>query len=167
MERKEKKLKRILPPKEVLEEEVETRYLTRSEWQSDPDLLKTCVKVILPNFCIKGRNVYFILENEKYIVVDKIFMEDEFMIESEDQLISVRYRIYQDEDPRGLRCEIMIPEKDDIFYADYQFIGKLVEMDLLNMNPAKTYQLMDHHKEVEERRKKNKVIRKMSQDQDD
>lgn len=155
MERNQKRLKRILPKRE---EEVETAYLMSDQWDEKPSLSKRVhVKMILPNFQVKGRSVYFILEPQMWVVMDKMYVEDHFIMETDGSLISVQYRLYTEEDPRGLRCEVMICEKSDLYYSDYQFIGKLVEMNILGMNPEKKYQLMDFRHELKKKTKKIQI----------
>lgn len=157
MERNQKKLKRILPKKE---EELETSYLISDQWDEKPSLSKRVhVKMILPNFRVKDRSVYFILEPQMWVVMDKLYIEDQFIMETEGSLISVQYRIYTEEDPRGLRCEVMICDECDLYHGDYQFIGKLVEMNILGINPEKKYQLMDFRQELKKKKTKKIQIR--------
>ncbi len=151
----ERKTRKKIMPKEVPKEEVETAYLIRDQWDAKPSRTQRVhVKMILPNFRVKGRNVYFILEPEMWIVLDKMFVEDQFLMEANDSLISVQYRLYTEEDPRGLRCEVMIADQHDLYHGDYQFIGKLVELDILGVNPEKTYQLLDYRQELSKKKKK-------------
>lgn len=155
MERNQKKLKRILPKRE---EEVETSYLISDQWDEKPSLSQRVhVKMILPNFRVKGRSVYFILEPQLWVVMDKLYVEDQFIMETEGALISVQYRLYTEEDPRGLRCEVMICDECDLYHGDYQFIGKLVEMNILGINPEKKYQLMDFRHELKKKTKKIQI----------
>lgn len=156
----ERKTRKKIMPKEVPKEEVETAYLIRDQWDAKPSRTQRVhVKMILPNFRVKGGNVYFILEPEMWIVLDKMFVEDQFLMEANDTLISVQYRLYTEEDPRGLRCEVMIEDQYDLYHGDYQFIGKLVELDILGVNPEKTYQLLDYRQELS--KKKKKIIPKL------
>lgn len=154
MERNQKKLKRILSREEE-SHEVETTYIMSYQWDEKPSLSnKVSVNIILPNFRVKGRSVYFIMEPDMWVVLDKMYLEDELLIESEGYLVSVQYLIYTDEDSRGLRCKVMI-YGSDLYHGDYQFIGKIVELNILGINPKKTYQLMDFRKELAKKNTKN------------
>lgn len=176
MERNQKKLKRILPKRE--DKQVETSYLMSSfspshrlgersrlcqekssdQWDEKPTLSKRVhVKMILPNFRVKGRSVYFILEPQMWVVLDKMYVEDQFIMESEGSIISVQYRLYTEEDHRGLRCEVMICDDNDLYHGDFQFIGKLVELNILGINHEKTYQLMDFRQELFKKKKMKKI----------
>lgn len=167
MERNQKKLKRILPKMEDHEyrpsrsslaretHEVETDYLMSDQWDEKPTLSKRVhVKMILPNFRVKGRSVYFILEPQMWVVMDKLYVEDQFLMDADGSLISVQYRLYTEEDPRGLRCEVMISDESDLYHGDYQFIGKLVELNILGVNPEKKYKLMDFRQELAKKKMK-------------
>lgn len=169
MERNQKKPKSILPKREDDEyrpsrspiaaesHEVKTDYFMTYQWDEKPSLSnKVNVNIILPNFRVKGRNVYFIMEPDMWVVLDKIYLEDELLIESEGYLVSVQYLIYTEEDSRGLRCKVMI-NGSDLYYGDYQFIGKLVELNILGVNPEKKYQLMDFRQELAKKKKMKKI----------
>lgn len=157
MERNQKKLKRILPKRDD-PSEAETNYLMSDQWDEKPSLSKRVhVKMILPNFRVKGRSVYFILEPQMWVVMDKIYIEDQFIMDADGSLISVQYRLYTEEDPRGLRCEVMICDEYNLYHGDYQFIGKLVEMNILGINPEKKYQLMDFRYELSKKKKMKKI----------
>jgi hypothetical protein len=51
----------------------------------------------------------------------------------------------------------MICDDHDLYHGDYQFIGKLVELNILGVNPEKTYQLMDFRQELAKKKKMKKI----------
>lgn len=168
MERKTKKTKKIIPLPQRELPLISHDRMGGGEMQQAPpnpdqqdiyeNLRKKRIRIILPNYGYEEPHLFFKFQDTKpvkcilqkrtqtgYIEVkiNRVFIED--------LIYRIEYEWEKVQDDRGLRCVITIDREDLLYYEDFQKIGKLIEIDLMNMHKNKYYDTLDIDQYIEDR----------------
>ncbi len=146
-------------------------YIRERMWEplKNP-LLYNNIRIILPNFIYRRRegNICFKLDgyemefgglNEFVLPIVKMENEFETFFDSKNGstfTTKIYYQLQEIEDNRGLICSMFVLKNMPIYRDEYSYIGKMIEYDILGINPYKRYELTDIQTELDRKIKYRK-----------
>ena len=147
-------------------------------WDTEHD----CVTIILPNYVYENGHVYFKYgyydrqmdeRVEQKTLLPKLLVYNDFMVYTQKSIFydemdkityNVTYKIYYEillkNEIGGLSCNVYIPKNSNIYFEELKYLGKIIELDIMNVNPTKMYELCDIQKKI----RKQMYIRRMEKE---